>query len=100
MEGIEQKKLADLIVKCWMTHDGLWFYHCLAELGIEKTNKLNKAAIQSLAPIEVIRLKKMLGIKKDRMESYEEFRSFMQTAAEIFIPDFIYNHFLIPVLRF
>jgi hypothetical protein len=28
-----------------MTHDGMWFYHCFQEFGIETANQLNKAAI-------------------------------------------------------
>jgi len=46
-------ELKDLLIKNWMTHDGMWFYHCLQELGIEQTNRLNKAAIKSLAEIEI-----------------------------------------------
>ena len=59
-----KEELIDLLNRCWMTHDGVWFYHCLQEFGIEKANHLNKAAIKSLAPIEIERIKKALGIDK------------------------------------
>jgi len=39
-------ELTDLLNRCWMTHDGMWFYHCFQEFGIEKANYLNKAAIK------------------------------------------------------
>jgi len=35
-----------------MTHDGMWFFHCLQEFGIEATNKINKSAIKFLSSIE------------------------------------------------
>jgi len=27
-----KKELIDLLNRCWMTHDGVWFYHCFQEL--------------------------------------------------------------------
>ena len=39
------KDLKELLVKCWMTHDAMWFLHTLNDGGIEKANKINKAAI-------------------------------------------------------
>ncbi|MBW1847517.1 MAG: hypothetical protein JRJ27_10315, partial [Deltaproteobacteria bacterium] len=56
MNDAEKKELIELLNKNWMTHDGMWFYHCLQEMGIEKANKLNKLAISALAPIEIKRL--------------------------------------------
>jgi len=44
LEHLPQKEVIDLLNKCWMTHDGMWFFHCLQELGIKQTNKLNKSA--------------------------------------------------------
>ena len=59
-----------------MTHDSMWFSHCTREFGIDKANKLNKAAIKSLAPIEVKRIKTALGIKKQPIETFEELSTF------------------------
>jgi hypothetical protein len=88
-DRFEKKKLIELLNKCWMTHDGMWFYHCLSEYGIDAANKLNKAAIRSLAPIEVHRMKKHLGIKKERLETFEDFKSFFTSTYELFIPEFM-----------
>ena len=36
-----------------MTHDRIWVYHYQQEYGIEKANKINRAAIKSLAKREI-----------------------------------------------
>lgn len=86
-ERLNLKEVSDLLNRCWMTHDGMWFYHCFKEFGIDRANQLNKAAIKSLAPIEIGRIKKVLGIEK--IETFEEFKSFCQDAFDLFIPDFM-----------
>ena len=89
MKKTEKKDLVDLLNKNWMTHDGMWFYHCLQEFGIAKTNKLNKAAISTLAPIEIKRLKKYLGIDTEAIKTFHSFQRFFESAKEMFIPDFM-----------
>lgn len=74
--ALEKKELKELLTKCWMTHDGMWFYHCLQECGIEKTNKVNLAAVKSLAAVEIKRLKKAAGI--ETLETFGEFLEFFQ----------------------
>jgi len=81
------KEITDLLHKGWMSHDGMWFYHCQKEFGIEKANNLNKAAIQSLAPLEMKRLKKLLGIEK--IETFEEFKHLFTGGFELLIADFM-----------
>jgi len=63
-----------------MTHDGMWCFHCLKEFGIEKANEINKAAIRSLAPIEVERIKGTLDSKKEKIATFEEFKEFFSKA--------------------
>lgn len=89
LHQINRQELIELLIKCWMTHDGMWFYHCLQEFGIEKTNKINKAAIRSLAPIEVSRLMGALRIKKGQIETFEEFRRFFDGASALFMANFM-----------
>ncbi|MFX0137893.1 MAG: DUF6125 family protein, partial [Candidatus Hodarchaeota archaeon] len=64
MKSLNQKELKELLIKCWMTHDGMWFYHCLKECGIEKTNKINKSAVKSMAKIEIKRIIKAFNLGK------------------------------------
>lgn len=71
-----------------MTHDGMWFYHCLKNFGIEKANELNKAAIRSLAPLEIDRIKKTLGMEK-QIENFQEFKDFFIPVSYLFIPAFM-----------
>ena len=66
MISFKENELKELLIKSWMTHDGMWFYHCLKECGIEKTNKINKAASKSLGTIEIKRFKKAFNIDSIR----------------------------------
>ncbi len=77
-----------------MTHDGTWFFNCLQEYGIEAANKLNKSAIESLAPFEVGRLKKVFGVTEGPI-GFEEFRTFFTHVAELIIPEFMGGEFKI-----
>jgi hypothetical protein len=83
-----REALIDLLNRCWMTHDGMWFYHCLQEFGIEKANRLNRAAIKSLAPLEIDRIRKALGIEK-KIITFDELKDFFGRAAPLFIPPFM-----------
>ena len=95
IENINQKEIIDLLNKCWMTHDGMWFFHCLNEFGIETTNKINKLSIKSLSSIEIERIKIALGFEKN-IESFEEFRLFFKAISIFMIPDFMNVKFSFP----
>src|SRR5512137_2403555 len=82
------REITDLLHKGWMSHDGMWFYHCFQEFGIEKANKLNKAAIKSLAPLEIERIRKALGIEK-KIENFQELKDFFEKACPLVIPPFM-----------
>lgn len=87
MRTLDKKELKELLVKCWMTHDGLWFYHCLQECGIEKTSKINQAAARAIGSIEAKRIKKALGI--ETVESFEGLRELVQEGFDIVRGDFM-----------
>ena len=93
LERIEKAELRDLLGKGWLTHDGMWFYHTYQEFGVEQANTLNKAAIQSLAPIEIHRVKKMLGAGEAKFESFESLRVFMLQAFELILPESVFKKF-------
>jgi hypothetical protein len=86
---LSKKEIVDLLQRCWMTHDGMWFYHCMREFGIEKANRLNMAAIKSLAPLEISRIREALGVKKEKIESFQELKDLFLPASELFIPAFM-----------
>jgi hypothetical protein len=81
MKPVENDELKELLVKGWMTHDAMWFYHCLQECGIEKTNKINKAAVKAMAAIEIKRIQKAAGVK--RLDTFDEFKRFFDMTMEI-----------------
>jgi len=95
VKDISQKEVIDLLGKCWMTHDGMWFFHCLQAFGVETTNKLNKSAIQTLAPLEINRLKHLLGIE-NKIETYDEFKLFFMEVSKLMVPDFMNVRFNFP----
>jgi Family of unknown function (DUF6125) len=91
LAGIEKTEIRDLLAKGWLTHDGMWFYQTCQEFGIEKANALNKAAIKSLAPIEIERTKRILGIDKGRFDTFDELMDFMLAALEVTLPDSVFK---------
>ena len=95
VQHISQKEIIDLLGKCWMTHDGMWFFHCLQEFGITATNKINKSAIQSLASIEIKRIMHILEIEKN-IENFDEFKLFFMQASKLMVPDFMNVSFSFP----
>lgn len=98
LDRIEKTDIRDLLGKGWLTHDGMWFYHTSQEFGMEKANALNKAAIKSLAPIEIERAKQVLGIDKERFDTFDEFMEFMLSALELTMPSSVFKkiHFRSP----
>ncbi len=92
MKSIDQLTREEIIValnKDWMTHDGMWFFNSVMELGIDKTNRLNLAAIEGMTRVEIHRFKKLLGFEKDRIESFAEFKEFFEAIRKLFIPEFM-----------
>lgn len=96
LEMLEKREVRELISKGWITHDAMWFVHCLQEFGIEKTNELNRAAVRSMATIEVGRLKKMLGVTKETFVTFDELMEFLKSALDIVLADFMQVKFNTP----
>jgi hypothetical protein len=91
---IEKDELKELLNKGWMTHDAMWFYNCLQECGIEKTNKINLAAIRGMAVIEIKRYQKALGIT--RFDSYDDLVHFFKLVMAIVSGKFMKYSFSFP----
>jgi len=79
-----------------MTHDGSWFYNCVKEFGIETANRLNKASIKSLSPIEMQRIKTALGLGEIKIESFEQLRDFIDNGFSILKGDFMKFNYTFP----
>ncbi|VFQ45446.1 DUF6125 family protein [Desulfoluna butyratoxydans] len=95
LDEMSTKETVALLNKCWMTHDGMWFFHCLNTFGIEATNKLNKEAIRSLSSVEINRLKQVLGINGP-LDRCDDFLTFFKEASTVMIPDFMQVRFGYP----
>jgi hypothetical protein len=93
LDEIEKTEIRDLLGKGWLSHDGMWFYHTCNEFGIKKANELNKAAIKSLAPIEIDRMKRILGVTRGKFETFNELVQFMHAALELTLPDSVFKKF-------
>ncbi len=89
MKLLEKDELKELLIKCWMTHDGMWFANCLQQLGIEKANALNLASIKSLSAIEVPRISKALGIDKGEIKTFERFKEVFEGLFGVVKGDFM-----------
>jgi len=87
IDKLNKKELKEILNKCWMTHDAMWFLNCVQECGIEKTNKINLAAMRAMAMIEIKRVQKALGIEK--VETFEELKELLEGAVGLFKGDFI-----------
>ena len=88
-DQLEKHELKELLVKCWMTHDGAWFYNCGRELGVDTANKLNKAAIKNLSVIEMQRIKKAMGWENKKIETFEQLKEFITNGFSILKGDFM-----------
>ncbi len=86
-EGIEKNRLRDLLNRGWMTHDGMWFFHCFQEFGIDKTNKVNRAAVRTMAMVEGKRIRKVLGLGE--IKSFAELKTLLEEGFEIIKADFM-----------
>ena len=95
-DQLNKHQLKELLVKCWMTHDGSWFYTCVNEFGIETANKLNKAAIKSLSLIEVQRVQKALGVEIAKVKTFEQLKTFISNGFSILKGDFMNFNYTFP----
>ncbi|MFX0070297.1 MAG: DUF6125 family protein [Candidatus Hermodarchaeota archaeon] len=87
MKLLNDKDIKELLIKCWMTHDGMWFLHCLRKVGIKKTNTINKAASRGLGLIEAKRFKKVFGITE--VKSFNELKEFIEGIFQIVKGEFM-----------
>lgn len=87
MRMLRKNELKEILIKNWMTHDAMWFYHCLQECGIDKTNKINKAAIRAMAAIEIRRIQKAMGIEK--VETFKDLKRLIDATFNVLKGDFM-----------
>jgi hypothetical protein len=89
VSDLGRTEIVDLLNRCWMAHDGMWFLHCFQAFGIDEANRLNKSAIRSLAPLEIAWMRKALGAEGTSIGNFSEFKNFFISASQLVIPDFM-----------
>jgi hypothetical protein len=89
IEEIGVTAIKEHIIKNWMTHDAMWFLHCLQAHGIEEANRLNKAAIRSLAAIELKRARELFGLEKEPIETFHELKGILDATFSVSKGDFM-----------
>jgi hypothetical protein len=94
METLGGNQLKEILIKNWMTHDAMWFYHCLRECGIDKTNQINRAAVRAMGIIEIRRIQKALGSQK--IATLEDVKSLLEGAWDVVKAGFMKATFSLP----
>ena len=95
-DELDKQELKELLVKCWMTHDGAWFYNVVKEFGIDVANKLNKEAIKNLSGLEMQRIRKALGMEKTKIKSFDQLKKFIEDGFSILKGDFMKFEYSFP----
>ncbi len=94
MKTLQKNELKEILIKNWMTHDAMWFYHCLQECGIERTNNINKAVVRAMGTIEIRRIQKAVGIQN--VATFEDVKSLLEAAWDIVKGDFMKSSLSLP----
>ena len=92
--ALETKQLKELLNKGWMTHDAMWFYNSVQEIGIGKTNKINRAAVKAMAAVEMKRMKKALGVTE--IKTFDQWVELFEASMNIVSGDFMKYKFIYP----
>ena len=87
MKELSKDELKELLIKCWMTHDAMWLMHTVQHCGFEKANLINKAAVRSMAQVEIKRIKKAFGL--DKVESAQDLRELLAAVNKSIVADFM-----------
>jgi hypothetical protein len=96
LENLDKSEIREFFSKGWMTHDAMWLYHCFQELGAEKANKINQAAVKSMAAIEIQRILKLMNREKGPITSYDEFKEIIDTTYKLIQPKFMKIYYSFP----
>lgn len=82
LTALEKEEIREFFSKNWMTHDAMWYAACVRELGPEKANRLNKAAVRQMAGLEVRRVSSLMG--RPARAKLSEFRDLKEVVETTF----------------
>ncbi len=96
-DDMTKTQVREFLVKNWMTHDGAWFVQTYMAFGIDKANRLNKAAIRLLAEVEQKRMLRLMGWEDHPITTFEDIRTLMDNAFSLVKGDFMDFEYSFPV---
>jgi len=96
LDTLEKTHIREFFSKGWMTHDAMWYYHCLQELGAEQTNRLNQSAVSSMAGIEIRRILMLMSRANGPIRTCRELNEILDTAFALVLPEFMKFHYSFP----
>jgi hypothetical protein len=94
VDEIGFESIKELLLKGWMTHDSMWFFYCLENFDIEKTNKINRLAIKGMAKIEAKRLKEAFNIED--IKTFRDLQTFIESSFQVVKANFMDFTYLFP----
>jgi hypothetical protein len=96
LEKMDKKQIREFFSKGWMTHDAMWLYHCMQELGPEKANKINMAAVRSMSFIEIKRISKLMDRNSESVQTFDELKDIIDTTYKLIQPEFMKLYYGFP----
>lgn len=96
MENLDKYEIKEFFSKGWLTHDAMWFYHCLQEFGAEHANSINKSAIKSMAAVEINRILKLMNREKEPVDTFDSLREIIDTTFKFIQPRFMKIYYDFP----
>jgi len=92
LDRLTREQGRDLVAKGWLTHDGMWFDEAARTLGIGPANDMNRAAIRAMAPFEVSRLAKALGVDPGALRDPAAVARFVAAGIRLVTPESVFAH--------
>jgi hypothetical protein len=96
LENLNKNEIREFFSKGWLTHDAMWYYHTLQELGPGKANIINQAAVKSMSAIEIQRILKLMGKDKGPIKTFVELKEIIDTTYKLIQPKFMKLHYSFP----
>jgi len=96
MNTLDKYEIREFFSKNWLTHDAMWFYHSLQESGAEQANRINRAAVKSMAGIEIHRILKLMNIEKKPVAAFDQLKEIIDTTYKLIKPGFMKLYYDFP----
>lgn len=97
MQTLNKDEVKEFFSKNWMTHDAMWYGISVQELGPQKANAINKAAVRLMSAVEIKRILKLMDKPVNTsVDDYYSLVDIMSTAFKLVKTDFMAFDFSFP----